>query len=374
LRLEVVSESPGGPPLTATRTLYDRVPPTDRASGSISAEALEPLPADGAAPPALGALHHVMVSSGSASLRDHAIGRAFAANFAGNELTDPELATEYALHDLLLPLAVADQTLVTASERLIVDGIAGAVARPFVGRPRVFVSTLSQLADGEGATSMLTDLVLDDLSVITAPDAPDDLPARLRLWYGVLQTALETELALQRAAAVDPEDRVVGSVSLETGRALALLSDGEAADLPVTSTAARRAHADGALVLIAGDTREAEWFWTIQPATGGTRSVREPGLRIGFVGGGNYTNASTGGPRWVVDPRTGRELGYIKDGTYYRYGRATPTRCSGGPEYVVIFGCVSMPASWVAGVTVGATVVAIVAWSAAIIGTLRALR
>ncbi|CAN5640906.1 hypothetical protein BH23CHL8_BH23CHL8_30170 [soil metagenome] len=375
LRLELESLSPGLPPLSATRSIYDRVPPAARASRMISAETLEPLPPDGAAPAGLAALHHVMVSTGGASLRHHAVGRAFAANFVGNDLADPELVAEYALHDLLLPLAVADQTLVAASERLIVDGMADtSTARAFVGRPRVFLSTFSQLAGGTGGTSMLTDLALDDLSVLVAPDADPDLSARLRLWYGVLQTALETELALQRAAAVDAASRTVGSVSLETGRGLTLLGDEEAADLPVAARAAQRAHDEGALVLVAGDTREAEWFWTIQPGTGGTSSVREPGLRIGFVGGGNYTNASTGGPRWVVDPRTGNTVGHIKDGTYYRYGRKPPSRCSGGPEYVVILGCVSIPASWVTGVTVGATVVAIVAWSAAIIGSLRALR
>lgn len=373
LRLEVESLSPGRAPVSATRTLYDRVPPSERARGTISADSLEPLPNEGA-PAALAALHHVMVSTGGASLRDHAVGRAFAANFAANDLADHDLAAEYALHDLLLPLAVADQTLVVASERLIVEGMADAAVRPFVGRPRVFLSTFSQLPGAESATSLLTDLVLDDLAVVAAPDASPDLAARLRLWYGVLQTALETELALQRAAAVDPDDRQVGSVSLETGDGLDLIAAADAASLPAGAVAARRALADGALVLVAGSAPEPGWFWAIRPQTGLTTSMREPGLRIGFVGGGNYTNASAGGPRWVVDPRTGNTVGHIRDGTFYRYGRKPPTRCSGGPEYVVILGCVSIPASWVTGVTVGATVVAIVAWSAAIIGTLRALR
>ncbi|MDF1522066.1 MAG: hypothetical protein P1P87_04520 [Trueperaceae bacterium] len=89
----------------------------------------------------------------------------------------------------------------------------------------------------------------------------------------------------------------------------------------------------------------------------------EPGLRAGSVSGRGYVNASGGGPRYVVDPRTANTAGYIRDGTHYRYTRTPPSRCSGGTEYVVLLGCVSIPASMTVGMATGVVVTAIVSWS-----------
>ncbi|MFV2064016.1 MAG: transglutaminase domain-containing protein, partial [Chloroflexota bacterium] len=224
LRLELESRVPGEEPLASQRVLFDRVLPADRENGVFVADLLAPLPADGTPPVALSTLHHVMVSNGGSSLRNHAVGRAFAANFIGNDLGDPELLAELPLHDLLLPLAVSDQTLTMASERLIVDGLSeDADVRAFVGRPRVFLSSFSPLPGVVDGTAIVTDLALDAISLVARPGTSGESVGRQRLWYGTLQSALETELALQRAQAVDPSGRIVASVSLDMSDQLMLL-------------------------------------------------------------------------------------------------------------------------------------------------------
>ncbi len=358
LRLEFETRGPNLAPISSTRVLYDRALPAARVAGAIDAASLLPLPDDGA-PTAFGGLHHVMVSTGGASPREHAIARAFAANFAANELRSEGAASGYGLADLLLPLAVADQTLVLASERAIVDGMASVGARAFVARPRVFLASLLPYPDAPAGTARLIDLALDGVDVVVGPDAEPDAAARHRLWYGALQTALETEATLQAARAVDPDTATIDSVSLAmAGATLSVL--GPAERDTAEGSALRAALAQGDLAVLVGDPTH---FWAVDPVSGATRSVLEPGLRIGFIGGGNYVNASGGGVRYVIDEATGRSIGYIKDGKLYRYGRTPPSRCSGGTEYVVLLGCVSIPAGMTAGMVTGAFVTAVVAWA-----------
>jgi hypothetical protein len=330
--------------------------------GTVAADDLEPLP-DGGTPLAFGGLHHVLVSTGGSSPRAHAIARAYAANFAANELRSDTAANDYPLGDLLLPLAVADQTLVVTSERAIVDGLAGAGARAFVGRPRVFLASLLPFPDVPDGTARVVDLALDGVDVVHGTDAAPDTAAHHRLWYGSLQTALETEATLQAARAVDPTTATIDSVSLAmAGAALRVVGPADLAS--AEGPALRETLAGGRLAVLVGDAMR---FWAIDPATGATSSVLEPGLRVGFNGGGNYTNASSGGPRYVIDEASKNTLGYERDGKFYRYNRTPPSRCSGGQEYVVLLGCVSIPAGMTVGMVTGVMVVAAVSWSIVLI-------
>jgi transglutaminase-like putative cysteine protease len=350
LRLELESWSPGRDPLVARRVVWA----PDGSAGELEH--------------ALSGLHHVMVSTGGASPRDHAIGRAVAASFAAHDLADEAVVAELPIHDLLLPLAVADRTAVVASERLIIDGLTVASAHPparaFVARPRVYLGSFLPWPEVEGGSALVMDLALDDLGVTLGEGADRATALRLRLWYGTLQSALETELAVRRAAAVDPATRVLRSVSLAMSGPLRRADPDELATAPEV---AREAAAQGDVVVLVGDQSPVPTFWAVDARTGLARAVMAHGLRVGFNGGGNYVNSSGGGPRYIVDPRTGREIGIVRDGKDYLYRRQPPRRCSGGTEYVVILGCVSIPASWAVGVFVGATVTAIVAWSIVVI-------
>lgn len=363
LRLELETAGPRLEPVRVRRTLLDRASSEDRAAGTIDADALAPLPDDGV-PTAFAALHHLMVSVGATNLRDHAVERAFAANFAGTALQEGDAAASYPLHDLLLPLEVADRSLVAASERWIVPGLAAEGARGWIGRPRVFVASLEPFPDVEDGTARTIDLALDGIDVSLPPGADARDAARHRLWYGVLQTALETETVRRSGRAVAAHGARLASVSLAmTGRELSVRK-------PVDED---RAPAGGALgaALDAGEwgivVGDGDAFWAVDPGTGATRSVLEPGVRVGWVGGRNYVNSVNSGVRWVIDEATGRTVGFERDGIRYRYTRRPPGRCGGGTEYVVLLGCVSMPAAMTAGMATTTVVVAIVSWSIAVL-------
>ncbi len=174
VRLELESQGPGLAPVSATRMLYDRARPAARVAGVITSDELEALPEDGA-PTEFGGLHHVLVSTGGASPREHAIARAYAADFAATELLSADAASNYGLGDLLFPLAVADQTLVVASERAIVDGLAAPGVRAFVGRPRVFLASLLPFPDVPDGTARVIDL---PSTASTSPSGSTQRPTR----------------------------------------------------------------------------------------------------------------------------------------------------------------------------------------------------
>ena len=360
VRLDLESQGPGLAPVSATRVLYDRARPAARVAGVITADDLEALPEDGA-PTEFGGLHHVLVSTGGSGPREHAIARAYAADFAATELQSADAASNYGLGDLLFPLAVADQTLVVTSERAIVDGLAAPGVRAFVGRPRVFLASLLPFPDVPDGTARLIDLALDGIDVALGPDAAPDAAARHRLWYGVLQTALETEATLQAARAVDPETATLDGVSLAmVGADLRVVgpSDLASAERP----ALQGALADGDLAVLVGD---ASRFWAIDPASGTTRSVLEPGLNAGYITGSPYVNSviNTG----EAGVNAAMNSGAWKNGKFYRTPRTPPSRCSAGHEYVVLLGCVSLPAGMTVGMTYGVFVTAVVAWSIALL-------
>ena len=370
VRVDLTSLVPGLEPRTARRVLLDRVDPGLRASGSVTSETLAPLPPSGEVIPALAGMHQILVGTGAADLRTFASARVVALGVGADFLNDSDMSDGLSMSDQLFPLAVSNELLPLASERLFSGNLGSdGAARAFVGRPRAYLVSFEPLPGVPGGTTITTDLALDDIDVVTGEAEDPSLPARIRLWYGVLQTALETELARARSAAVDPATASFGSVSTSMSGPPRLLRPGS--DVPEASTSAALADAlaGGDLALLVPDSVPTA-FWTVEPASGRTRSVEDPGVRVGHVGGGNYVNAATGGPRYVVDPQTGRSLGTISNGKFTPAGRAAPSRCGGGTEYVIVLGCVSIPASMTAGLATGVVITAIVAWATVLLEVL----
>jgi len=361
LRIELTSEAPGLEPLMGRRILLDRVAPADRATGLLVPELLGPLPPAGEVLPALAGVHQVLLSNGASDPRAWATRRAIALGWGADLQHDSALADEFGLHDVLFPLATANQVLVLASEQLLTDaiGVPGE-ARAFVGRPRGYLVSFERQAGIADGTAIITDLAVDDIDVLVADGIPGSTAGQVRLWHGVLQSALETELALERSRAVSPETVTLGSVSLAMDGAPTLVRPDGIDTVDASAGALRRALDSGDLALVVGGPSRS--FWAIDPLSGRTRSVSEPGIRNSSIGGGNYVNTSAGGPRWVVDPKTGNSLGTIRNGRFTPARRPPPSRCSGGTEYVILLGCVSLPASMTAGMATNVIVTAGVSW------------
>jgi len=304
LRLQLETSAPGFEPLIAERTLLAEMP-------------------DAGTPPEMLSAHHLLVSNGGLDLRRLAIARAAVTYLANDIIVEPDTAVEYRLVDQLLPFSVADRTLASISERVITPGLTGSAdARGFVARPRVWV--ISNNVDVEdGTIDSSIDLALDHVSIAAGadPDAAD--AARQRLWYGVLQTALETQTALRRARGLDDGSRVIDSVSLAMPAKLEVLGPDAAAGAPESSSLAAAITA-GDIAITVGDYGRSGSFWTVDPIGGTTRSVQEPGLRPSRFGG-SYPGG--GGGRYELLPgNRSRRLG-------------GPQRSGGGgTEYQIVQG------------------------------------
>jgi transglutaminase-like putative cysteine protease len=354
LRLEVETSGPGLQPTVAERVLLDRVPEGLRGAVSLDAAQLEPLAEDDAGPFVMGQLHHLMVSTGGIDRRDWALQRAASTDFIGRVAEREDLWDAYALPDLLWPVATADEALVVASETALVPALgADGAFRAYVGRPRVTLTTMGRDPVRADAMAFATDLLVDGVDLLPLGEAEAEAgageSALRRLWYGTLQTALETEFALGAAVLLDPADRVASGASLADEGLLTLLSPDDSAALPEgVSPVMTRALEQGSLVAVGGDPARASTWWTVDPVTGETRSILDPGLG-GVVPVGrpsaaartfdsSYTHGAGG--RLPPRPPMARPPGGSFRGT-------PPSTCVGGDStgYVALTSCISIPVS-----------------------------
>ena len=348
LRLEVETSGPGIQPATAERILLDRVPEELQGTDDIDAAQLRPLLEDDAGPYVMGQFHHVMISTGGADRRDHALERSASADFIGRVLEREDLWDAFALPDLLWPVATADDALVVASEAALVPALeADGAFRAYVERPRVTLATLGRDSVRQDALAFATDLLMDGVALLPTGQAAPGEAARRQLWYGTLQTALETQFALGHAVLLDSTDRVSTGASLGGGT-LTLLRPEDASTLPEgTPPALRRALEGGSLVVVPGDPAASPAWWTIDPATGVTRSILDPGLGGVMPSGrpdrmlrtfdSSYTHGA--GARLPPQAPMQRPPGGFKG--------PTPSTCSAGDStgYVALTSCISIPVS-----------------------------
>ena len=167
-----------------------------------------------------------------------------------------------------------------ASETALVPALgADGAFRAYVGRPRVTLTTMGRDPVRADAMAFATDLMIDGVDLLPLGEVGAGESALRRLWYGTLQTALETEFALGHAVLLDPADRVASGASLADDGPLTLLSPDDAAALPEgVSPVMTRALEQGSLVAVGGDPARASTWWTVDPVTGETRSILDPGL------------------------------------------------------------------------------------------------
>lgn len=275
VRLMVDTISPGGADRHVERMLLDRVPSDVRAGGQVSQDALDPMPEDEGLPRFLLNVRHLMVSTGGADVRDYALQRYLAADYAGSTLLGATLADPPSAYDAVWPLAATDQALVVASETSVVASLVdGSGARAFVSGPRLFLTTAGRDPARPGTLAFVTDLAIDGVSVLSGLDETSE--ARLQLWYGALQTALESQLAVQRAALIEPESRTLIGASLGGSGDLRMVE--RAVPPPDASSALLADLASGSIVLRwTGDHATRAW-WVVDPQDWATRSVVDPGL------------------------------------------------------------------------------------------------
>ena len=92
------------------------------------------------------------------------------------------------------------------SEQVAVPAAGGPDAHGFVARPRVYLTSMAPDPADPTTFTLTTDLMVDGVRLLPgtagAPTAP------LQVWYGALQTAIETEHGLRRTAGFSDEPPV----------------------------------------------------------------------------------------------------------------------------------------------------------------------
>jgi hypothetical protein len=298
--------------------LLDRVPPDVRGSESVDPSQLAPLDEVEGVPIALEAVHQVQISNGAFREREHAQWRRFGARFAALMYTDPEAAASFGMPASLVPLSVANESLVLGSERLIEFALdAEPDLRAFVAEPRVFITSTTP-SGGPDAMTLDVDLLVDSVRLLTRGTlGPKDAALR-QLWYGAVETAVETEHGIRRTAAFESSDSFRAGASFAMDMDLHPIDGSDLTGLggSIDPALAGDLRA-GALAIVPGDVESARVWWTVDPSTGATQAVLSPGL------GGihHYVNPKPpgppvnvpdpGGPAWTRDQmqRFANEMG-----------------------------------------------------------------
>lgn len=366
LYLDIGILVPGRDPVTSRRILIDRVPAAQRSAGAIDASALVPVPDDAGAPIPYRTVHQIVVSTGADSPRDTAIGMAVAADYVGARMATPDDLAGLSLQELLWPVGAFNQAVVLASEQLSVAALNDRHdARFFVGEPRVFILSFSprDYAAGQGLAFSI-DLLHDGVSAVAAADVADDAIAARRLWYGVLQSALETTVAEVRSSGYGDDSRQVTSTSMAMTPDLTVFTTQDRARLADSAPAGVIADLAAGRMVVAnagGLSPALATWWAVDP-DGGTRAVLAPGL-----GGSKYNGRRIPPTNGVNATPNNLPRDYLPQSRAYYRGRPPPPKpCSGPNEYMTVLGCVSLPAGMALG-TAYAIVVGEVVFFAALI-------
>ena len=283
------------------RILIDRVPRAVRASGSVAVGQLLPVALAGIAPVLLTNIHHILVSTGGSDPRAETLRLGGSTAFASKQLALHKARTTYGLGAILSPMIAADRELVLTSERAIVPGLeADGESRAFVSRARSYLVSMGPDEVDARSLAMRVDLALDSVRVLPAPGTDPSEAALRQIWYGALQTALETGFVLRASSILDPATRRLAGASLSMGEPLTVLSASDVAGLPTGVPAVLlQALEHGHVVVMAGEPVDAQAWWTVDTADGTTRSILDPGGRSLMAAGaiispGGYVVANPG--------------------------------------------------------------------------------
>ena len=360
LRLTIGRSDTSGGPDVATRTIIDRVP-AGVSADAVTADQLLPMIADDAGPVGMAQVMHLMVSTGGADRRDYSIQRSQSADFTAAVMTSEGATEGYELSDLLWPVAASDQSLVVASESLAVAALgADGRFRGYVGAPRVFLGALGRDPHEPNALFNEIDLALDDVMLVSADPAGPGEVARRQLWYGALETALETQLGLRRAAAFDPAGLMTLGPSIGDPTTQQLLTPADITGAAGGPVALRGALEGGLWVVAPLDVSSAGSWWTIDPTTATTRSVLDPGL--GGVRSVTWTSSSTAGRTTDTVMRGGGPKGPRPGGTRQGNFRYRAPKKGANEYFAVVFGVSLTAFEFFFGLGFAVVASAVVAW------------
>ncbi|MGI1660975.1 transglutaminase domain-containing protein [Palleronia sp. KMU-117] len=289
--LDITSVATGGQTRTARRALIDLLPVAARGGDAIAADAIRA--------PAMGVRHpqelegavQVIVSNGGLDPADHAARLLLIATSADDITT--RMTDGTILPDSLIWFAwTAAHGLATGAERALRDAVSqqGDICT-FAGHPNVMLSGIAPRGDSGVATWI--DWAIDGVDLASASAAPDPgETAALRLWYGAVRGAIETEALQPYADSTlgSSDQRLVSASTVLTGP-LTRLSEAEVAQLGAPDAMADQA-AGFALYGAGGLVPDPPVWWRVNLQSGAA-DARVAGMgNFSFWWSGNYVNAA----------------------------------------------------------------------------------
>jgi len=273
--LSLTSTGPGLADHSETRPLMDLVPPALRNQPTIDPAALlEATPGD-YLPQALEGLRQIILSNGGTSRQLIAARTGLEMRGALQVLLREEAGTSDPM-DLIWSSFLEAGRISLAAETVIRARPSQGGACLRIDRPRALIWGVGPGPDGQGLRWL--DWVLDDVAVQGGDAAAQ---ARLRLWHGTVQAALEKEALMYLLQA--PADLIA-------------LDRGPLTDRPAGEEGAAD-RARGYLTL-AGDGLPSDQWWRVNPATGAADArVASLGNAIFIRPGSSGVNAVTGAGR-----------------------------------------------------------------------------
>jgi len=190
--------------------------------------------------------------------------------------------------------------------------------RLYADRPRIAIFTTGP--DVDGGAMVMTDLRRDDLRALAASPAQRDALADKKLWFALLQGALEHEgiATMLTAFGVDPTTVETTSSRL-TEEGVFVLRPGGAlpgtpAPDPESTARLALASATGAIVVapLAGLGARGVW-WEVAPGSGSVTAVTELGLHGGRGGIPDKNNPFKRGKSPQQNPYGGQKPNYTPE-------------------------------------------------------------
>jgi transglutaminase-like putative cysteine protease len=313
----------GGKTASTRRTLFDRAASILR-NGDLKPEALTPMPMTNVGPAHAVALHNVWLTAGGHDLAGYA--DRVAKLSAEPAPSGPDVPAEAQLERV----ALVNYPFVLWSEHLILPSINdNANVRAYADSPRAVIFSLTPHAGGPGRLDAEMDLRRDTVRAIARQPADTAAAFDRKVWFGVLEGALEHELTVLQVAGGSAADYLTTS-SLVSDRGASLVTDSAATEIAALAGSAVRAErmqvaiANGSRLVVPRppDGKPARGWWDVS-TSGDTRAAIDGDL-------GGSTSA------------LGKGMGSVKTGSgaglpHGERLRITPAPAGGGGnEYLTL--------------------------------------
>ncbi len=340
--MDVTTQSPNGEERTERKIMLDRLTSDQRMQDVITHDQIKT--SKDSDDELLQGLHQIAVSTGATNPYQVAQGMAFALyDIAQFHNASEDQKQERNMEEALWPFWALNQKIVLATENWV-NLVQNDQYKTdyYIDRPRIYVFT--RFATGTGDSEMSfrqIDWLSDGINARSiTPQNPE-----MFLWYGALQSALETTIMESSEHILATDDSILKSTSILSPPPLKPVKN-----IGATYPAGLLKDLKNGYAIASSDkSMQAWWRYNpktahvkamLMPALGGTMHGRRPG----------YAN-TTGGfndKAWHVDPRTGNSLD--PDDMARARKRAAAKRpkpprglgrCKPGTEYSMLLTCVS---------------------------------